>query len=75
MANETANDFTSAINNLVDTLGKLGQMQVDLVTNGIKSVASAVEPLCNNATDLAGSAVKALTDTVQNVSTAIVPKQ
>ena len=75
MANESSNDFAGAVNNLLETLGKLGQMQVDLVTNGIKSILSAVEPLGKKATDLAGGALTALTDAVQNVSSAIAPKK
>jgi chlorosome envelope protein B len=75
MANETSSDFAGAINNLVETLGKLGQMQVDLVTNGIKSVVSAVEPLGKNATDLAGGVVNTLNEALKNVTSAIAPKQ
>ena len=75
MANETANDFTSAVNNLMETVGKLGQMQVDLVTNGLKSATSAIEPLGKNVADLAGSVVDVLNQALQSVSSAIAPKQ
>ena len=51
MANETTNEFTSALNNLVDTLGKLGQQQVELITSGINSVAGVFEPLAKTATE------------------------
>jgi chlorosome envelope protein B len=75
MANETANEFTSAINNLVDVIGKLGQQQVELITNGIKSASEAIEPLCKTSFELVGNVFNACTQVLANVSAAITPKK
>ena len=75
MANETSNELTIAVNTLMETVGKLGQMQVDLVASGIKSATAAVEPLSKTAMEMAGNAVNALNQVLQNVSAAIAPKQ
>ncbi|HWQ25715.1 MAG TPA: chlorosome envelope protein B [Chlorobaculum sp.] len=75
MANETPNEFSSALDNLVETLGKLGQIQIDLVANGIKSAASAFEPLSKSSVELAEGAVNAVNQLLQNVASAIAPKQ
>ena len=39
MANENPVDFSGAINGLMESIVKIGQAQVDLVNNGIKSIA------------------------------------
>jgi len=75
MANETANDISAAVNILVELVGKLGQQQVELVTNGIQSVTAAVEPLGKAAQEFTGNVFNTLSQTVQNVSTAIAPKK
>ena len=75
MANETQNNLVAAVTSLIETLGKLGNQQIDLVTNGIKSASTAVEPLIKSAIELAGNVVGALNQIMQNVSTAIAPKK
>ncbi|MEE9904159.1 chlorosome envelope protein B [Chlorobium sp.] len=75
MANETSNEFRNAIDNLMESVGKIGQMQVDLVTSGIKSASSAFEPLSKSSIDLAGNVVNAINQALQNVSSAIAPKK
>ena len=74
MSNGT-NDVSGAISNLVETLGKLVQQQVDLVTSGIKTASQLVEPLGKTATDLASSIVSALNQVLQSVAAAIAPKK
>lgn len=75
MANETPNSLVAAITNLIDTLGKLGNQQIELVTSGIKTATTVVEPLFKTVVELAGNAVSALNQILQNVSTAIAPKK
>ena len=75
MANETNNELANTLSNLMEVVGKLGQQQVDLVTNGIKSVAEALEPLCKAPAELAGSVFNSCNEVVQNVSAAITPKK
>jgi chlorosome envelope protein B len=75
MANETSNEFTGAVNNLMESAGKIGQMQVDLVTNGFKSVVSVFEPLGKTAAELSGNLFNTINQVLQNVSSAIAPKK
>ncbi len=75
MANETSNEYTTAVNNLMDSVGKIGQMQVDLVTNGIKSAISVFEPLGKSSIELAGNVVNDINQVLQNLSSAIAPKK
>ncbi len=74
MANET-NDFSVALNNLLDTAGKLAQQQVELVTSGVKATAQIVEPLAKTAIDLVGSATNTFGQILQSISSAIAPKK
>ncbi len=75
MENEKPVDFASVLNDLMESLGKLGQMQVDLVTNGIKSAVSAVEPLSKSSVETVGNVVNAVNQAVQNIASSIAPKQ
>lgn len=75
MANETSSEYQNAISNLMESVGKIGQMQVDLVNSGIKSATSAFEPLSKTSIELAGNVVNALNQVLQNVSSAIAPKK
>jgi chlorosome envelope protein B len=75
MANETANDFSGAINNLVEAVGKLGQMQIDMITSGIKSATAAFEPLSKTSSELTGNVIKGVTEVLQNVTAAVTPKK
>ena len=73
MSNGT-NDVSGAISNLIDTVGKLAQQQVELLNSGIKTATSLIEPLGKTATDLAGNLLNALTQVLQSVSSAISKK-
>ena len=75
MANETANGIAGAVSNLVETVGKLGQMQVEMIANGFKSASEVFEPLSKTSIELAGNVVNALIQVLQGVSTAIAPKK
>ncbi|MEI7933728.1 MAG: chlorosome envelope protein B [Chlorobiaceae bacterium] len=75
MSNGTNNDVSGAISNLLDTLGKLAQQQVELLNNGIKNAAQLAEPLGKTATDLVGNVISALNQILQNLSSAIAPKK
>ncbi|MEI7787545.1 MAG: chlorosome envelope protein B [Chlorobiaceae bacterium] len=73
MSNGT-NDVSGAISNLFETVGKLAQSQVELLTSGIKTATSLIEPLGKTATDLVGSLLNALNQALQSVSSAITKK-
>lgn len=71
MANETPNP----LNNLTESIGKLGQMQVDLITNGIKSATAVFEPLSKTSIEITGNVLNALNQALQNISSAIAQKK
>ncbi len=73
MSNGT-NDVSGAISNLFETVGKLAQSQVELLTSGIKTATSLIEPLGKTASDLVGSLLNALNQALQSVSSAITKK-
>lgn len=75
MANETANDLSNAINNLMETVGKLGQMQVELISNGINAFSGALEPLSKTSADLVGNAVATVNQVLQDITAAVTSKK
>jgi chlorosome envelope protein B len=74
MSNGT-NDVSGAISNLLDTVGKLGQQQLELVNSGIKTATQLIEPLGKTATDLIGNLLNTVNQVLQNISAAIAPKK
>ncbi len=74
MSNGT-NDLSGAISNLIDTMGKLAQQQVELINTGIKTASQMVEPLTKTATDLLGNVVSTMNQVLQSISSAIAPKK
>jgi chlorosome envelope protein B len=86
MSNESINDFSVALNNLLKTVGTLVQQEIDLVNLGIKAAGQVIEPLVKTSSDLLGNAVKISSDllgnvlntagqVVQNVTSAFAPKK
>jgi len=75
MANETNNDFAGSINGLLETVGKLGQQQVDMLNSGIKTASEMAAPLGKTMTDLAGNALNAVNQVLQSASSAISGKK
>ncbi|MBM3162907.1 MAG: chlorosome envelope protein B [Chlorobi bacterium] len=75
MSNGTSNDLSGAITNLMDTLGKLGQQQVEMLNSGIKTASQMVEPLGKTCTDLAGNMLNTVNQVLQSVSSAVAPKK
>ncbi len=69
------NDLSGAISNLMDTMGKLAQQQVELINTGIKTASQLVEPLAKTATDLLGNVVSTMNQMLQSISSAIAPKK
>jgi chlorosome envelope protein B len=74
MSNGTNIDVSGAINNIVDTAGKIVQLQLDFMNNSLKVLADAVGPLAKTATDLIGSLANTTTQVLQSVSSAIAKK-
>jgi chlorosome envelope protein B len=86
MSNESINEFSVALNNLLKTVGTLAQQQVELLNLGIKAAGEVIEPLVKTSSDLAGNAIKISSDLVgnilntvgqlfQNVTSALAPKK
>jgi chlorosome envelope protein B len=75
MSNGTSNDLSGAISNLMETLGKLGQQQVEMINNGIKTASQMIEPLGKTSTDLMGNILNGVNQVLQSVSAATAPKK
>jgi chlorosome envelope protein B len=86
MSNESINEFSVALNNLLKTVGTLAQQQVELLSLGIKAAGQVIEPLVKTSSDLLGNAVKTSSDLLgnvvntagqvfQNVTSAFAPKK
>ncbi|NEX13436.1 MAG: chlorosome envelope protein B [Prosthecochloris sp.] len=71
MANESNNDLAGAISGLMETFTKLGQQQVEMLNNGIKSASEMVGPLGKTMTDLTGNVVDTVNQVLQNISSSI----
>ena len=75
MSNDAINDFSVALNNLLQTLGTLAQQQVELVGIGIKTAGQLVEPLVKTSSDLVGNLFTNCCQIIQNITSAFAPKQ
>ncbi|MBC8524842.1 MAG: chlorosome envelope protein B [Chlorobium phaeobacteroides] len=71
MANESNNDLAGAISGLMETFTKLGQQQVEMLNNGIKSASEMAGPLGKTMTDLTGNVVDTVNQVLQNISSSI----
>jgi chlorosome envelope protein B len=75
MAQETNTNFAQSISDLAGAVGKIGQMQIDILTSVVNSAASALGPVANTASELVGNVVNTATQAVQSVASAIAPKK
>lgn len=71
MSNGSSNDLAGAISGLVDTVAKLGQQQIEVLNNGLKTVSDMVGPLGKTMTDMMGNMANTLNQVLQNVSSNI----
>ena len=71
MSNGSSNDLSGAISGLMDTVGKLGQQQIEVFNNGLKTVSDMVGPLGKTMTDLMGNMVNTVNEVLQNVSSTL----
>jgi chlorosome envelope protein B len=75
MSNGSNIDVSGAVNSLMETAGKLVQLQLDLMNNSLKVLANVAEPLAKTATDLIGNFANTATQVLQSVSSAVAPKK
>ena len=75
MSNDAINDFSVALNNVLQTLGTLAQQQVELVGIGIKTAGQLVEPIVKSSSDLVGNLFTNCCQIIQNITSAFAPKQ
>ncbi|MDT9546452.1 MAG: chlorosome envelope protein B [Chlorobium sp.] len=75
MANGTTPDTSGAINTVVETAGKLIQLQLDCMKNSLNLITDAAGPLAKAVTDLTGSIANTASQAIQSVSSSIAPKQ
>jgi chlorosome envelope protein B len=75
MSNESINDFSVALNNLLKTVGVLAQQQIELLNLGIKAAGQVIEPLVKTSSDLLGNVLNTVGQVVQNITSALAPKK
>ena len=74
MSNGSNIDVSGAVNNLVDTAGKLFQVQLDFLNSSLNVLSNAVGPLAKTATDLINTLANTATQVLQSVSSAVAKK-
>ncbi len=75
MSNDAINDFSVALNNLLQTAGTLAQQQVELLTIGIKTAGQLIEPLVKTSSDLVGNLLNNCCQIFQNITSAFAPQK
>ena len=86
MSNESINELSGAIDNLLKTVGTLVQQEIELVNIGIKAVGQVIDFIVKTSSDLASNAVKTSSEicgnllntagqATQNVTSALAPKK
>jgi chlorosome envelope protein B len=75
MSNGSNLDYSGAISNLADSVGKLVQLQIDTLNNGLKTASQFVEPFTKTTIDLATNLAGTLNSVLQSVSSAFAPKR
>ncbi len=74
MSNDSVQDFSVAVNNIVQTAGTLAQQLFELLNIGISAVGQIIEPLVKSTCDLVckapatGAPVKPITPVFQGSS-------
>jgi len=75
MANEQNSDLTATVSALMESVGKIGQMQVEMVSTTLKTFADLIEPLGKTSGELAQNAVNTANQAVQNATSAFTQKK
>jgi hypothetical protein len=86
MSNESINELSVAVNNLLKTVGTLVQQEIELVKIGIKAAGQVLDFVVKTSSDLACNAVNIGSElsgnilnttgrAAQNVTSALTPKK
>ena len=75
MANEPVNQVASGVNNLAESVGKMSQVSVDMITNVMNTSIDVFKTVNKLSIDIASNAMNALNQALQGVSSAIAPKK
>lgn len=75
MTDETSDDVTNAINSLTESIVKVGHMQMEMITSGVKSATSAFEPVAKASIEIAENAINALDQAVQELSASMAKQK
>jgi chlorosome envelope protein B len=75
MANEPASQIASGVNSLADSVGKMSQVSVDIITNVMKSSIDMFQTVNKISVDLTSNAINTLNQILQGISSAITPKK
>lgn len=75
MANEPANQIASGVSNLSDSVGKMSQVSVEMVTNVMNTSIEVFKTVNKISVDITSNAINALNQALQGISSAIAPKK
>jgi len=75
MANEPVNQIASGVNSLADSVGKMSQVSVDMVSNVMNTSIDVFKTVNKISVDLAANAINALNQALQGIASAIAPKK
>jgi chlorosome envelope protein B len=75
MANEPVNQVAAGVNSLAESVGKMSQVSVDMVTNVMNTSIDVFKTVNKISVDIASNALNALNQALQGVSSAIAPKK
>ncbi|HCD35483.1 hypothetical protein [Chlorobium phaeovibrioides] len=69
------NAFSESVKSLSETVGKVGQQQMEIMTSVMKTGIEMVEPITKTSLDLAGNLLQSVNQALQGVSSAMAPKK
>ena len=75
MANEPENQIASGVNNLADSVGKMSQVSVEMVTNVMNTSIEVFKTVNKISVDITSNAINALNQALQGISSAIAPRK
>lgn len=75
MAQETTPNVAQSLNELAGAVGKIGQMQIDVLSSVLNSASSAFGPMGKTASELIGNVANTATQALQSMLSALTPQK
>ncbi|NQU45978.1 MAG: chlorosome envelope protein B [Chlorobium sp.] len=74
-AGGNTNPLSDSVKSLSETVGKVGQQQIEIMTSVMKTGVEMVEPIMKSSLDLAGNMLKSVNQAIGGVSSSMAPKK